>query len=162
MRAAFIKVDEIYTLLVRRLVFILLFVMFATTLVATIMRYVPAFPGLIWGEEVTRYASIWMVFLASAIGIRRGVHLGVDVFALLLPAQIRRFVTIAGLLLIFIFEWVLVYFGAIMTVSNMDQMSSALEMPMGLPFLAIPVGGLLMAYETGRELWAYVRSGTGR
>jgi TRAP-type C4-dicarboxylate transport system permease small subunit len=154
LRAAIIKMDEIYILLLRRLVFALLFVMFVVTLAGTFARYTPGITGLFWAEEVTRYTSIWMVFIASAIGLRRGVHLGVDVFVLLLPQRIRQIVAIIGLVLIFGFEWILVYFGAIMTISNMDQMSSALEMPMGLPFLAIPVGGLLMAYETGRELWA--------
>lgn len=155
LRAAFIKMDEIYSLLLRRLVFILLFVMFITTLAGTFARYTPGIPGLFWAEEVTRYTSIWMVFIASAIGLRRGVHLGVDVFILLLPERIRRIVLIVGLFLIFGFEWILVYFGVVMTISNMDQMSSALEMPMGLPFASIPIGGLLMAYETGREMWAY-------
>ena len=49
-----------------------------------------------------------------------------------------------------------VYYGSIMTVSNMEQMSSAMKMPMGWPFLALPVGGVLMAYETLRELWGLV------
>ena len=155
LRAAVNRMDAIYTLVLRRLVFVLLSVMVATTLAATIMRYVPALPGLVWAEEVTRYTSIWMVFIASAIGLRRGVHLGV--FVMILPPPIKKTIKISGLILVFIFEWVLVYFGAIMTVSNMDQMSSALEMPMGYPFLAIPVGGLLMVYETGRELVAAIR-----
>lgn len=157
LRAAIGRMDDLYNLLLRRLVFLLLFVMFATTLVATIFRYAPFLPGLTWAEEVTRYTSIWMVFLASAMGIRRGVHLGVDVFVILLPTGVRRLVTLFALSLVFVFEWVLVYFGVIMTVNNAEQMSSALEMPMALPFLAIPIGGLFMAYETGRELLSHVR-----
>ncbi len=152
-RAALFKMDRIYTILLRRLVFLFLFVMFATTLVGTICRYVPVLPGLFWAEEVTRYSSIWMVFIAAAIALRRGLHLGVDIFVLLLQPAVRRIVTVAGLLLILFFECVVVYYGSIMTVSNMDQMSSALKMPMGWPFLALPVGGLLMAYETARELY---------
>lgn len=161
LRAAFGRMDGIYTLLLRRLVFLFLFAMFATTLVGTLCRYVPMLPGLFWAEEVTRYASIWMVFIAAAIALRRGLHLGVDIFVLLLRPAVRRLVAIGGLLLIFFFECVLVYYGTIMTVSNMDQMSSALKMPMGWPFLALPVGGLLMAYETARELWAACRSPRG-
>lgn len=156
-RAALLRMDGVYTILLRRLVFLFLFVMFVTTLIGTICRYVPVLPGLFWAEEVTRYASIWMVFIAAAIALRRGLHLGVDIFVLLLPPAVRRVVTMAGLVLVLFFEFVVVYYGAIMTVSNMDQMSSALKMPMGWPFLALPAGGVLMAYETLRELWTTAR-----
>ena len=95
-RAGFLKMDEAYMIVLRRLVFFFLFVMFATTLLGTICRYVPALPGLFWAEEVTRYSSIWMVMLAVAIGLRRSLHLGVDIFVLLLPFAARRAVAIGG------------------------------------------------------------------
>jgi len=41
----------------------------------------------------------------------------------------------------------------------MDQQSTSLEFPMGYAYAAIPVGGVLMVYETVRAFLATVRTG---
>ena len=49
-----------------------------------------------------------------------------------------------------------------MTKANMDQLSSALEIRMGWPFLAIPVGGVLMIIETLRKINAILNETSTR
>lgn len=125
---------------------------------STAIRYlVPGLGGIYWAEEVTRYASIWMVFLASGLGVRYGVHLKVDLLTARLPAGVQHALNAFCCVLMLGFEAVLVWFGTVVTISNMDQQSTSLEMPMGVVYAAIPVGGVLMIFETARVLIATLR-----
>ena len=42
-----------------------------------VLRYVFNY-SLSWGEEVTRYAIVWMSFVGAGMGIRKGAHICVD------------------------------------------------------------------------------------
>ena len=133
-------------------------VMVAITFASTAVRFlVPGWGGIYWAEEVTRYTSIWMVFLGSGLGVRYGVHLHVDLVTARLPIGLQRTLTMLSCVLMMAFEGVLVYFGTIVALSNMDQQSSSLLIPMGVVYAAIPVGGLLMLFETVRVLIATIR-----
>lgn len=131
--------------------------MVAVTLLATLARQVPGAPTLFWAEEVTRYLSIWVVFLASGIAIQRGAHFGVDVFTEALPDPARRAVRLLALGLMMVFELVLIVAGYELARANMAQLSSALEMPMGFIFASIPVGGVLMLIATAGAMDRVVR-----
>ena len=61
-------------------------VMVTVTLAQVIFRYVIAAP-LPWSEELARYCFVWIVFLGGAIGLSRGIHLGVDLFVNMLPPR---------------------------------------------------------------------------
>lgn len=134
-------------------------VMVAVTFASTAIRFlVPGMGGIYWAEEVTRYTSIWMVFVAGALGIRYGVHLHVDLITSRLPPTPRRALRVFTCLLMLVFEGVLVWYGTMVMLSNMDQQSSSLLFPMGYVYAAIPVGGLLMGFETVRALLQALRT----
>ena len=59
-------------------------VMVIVTLAQVFFRYVIAAP-LPWSEELARYCFVCIVFLGGAIGLSRGIHLGVDLFVNTLP-----------------------------------------------------------------------------
>jgi C4-dicarboxylate transporter DctQ subunit len=156
-KAALARLDKAYALVQRRLIFLAFGFMVAITFIGTALRYLPGLPALYWAEEAARYLNIWVVFLASGIAIERSSHLGVDLFVRALPGRGERLVAAAALLLVMGFELLLIVYGAKMVEANMAQLSSALEIPMGWPFLAIPVGGLLMLVATLRRLLAVLR-----
>jgi len=142
-----------YVQVVEWLVIACLVVMSAVTFVSTAIRFlVPGVGGIYWAEEVTRYTSIWMVFLAGGLGVRYGVHLHVDLITARLPHGVQRALRVFSCLLMLVFEGVLVYFGTIVMLDTMDQQSSSLLLPMGYMYAAIPVGALLMIVETLRVL----------
>src|SRR4051794_30071075 len=146
--------QPVYVRVIEWLAIACLAVMVAVTFTSTAIRYLlPGWGGIYWAEEVTRYTSIWMIFLASGIGVRYGVHLHVDLLTARLPLPIQRALILFTCVLMLVFEAVLVYFGAEVTISNMDQQSSSLLMPIGVVYAAIPVGGVLMIIETVRVLF---------
>lgn len=157
--------QRIYVRLVEWLVILALAVMVAVTFISTAIRFlVPGMGGIFWAEEVTRYICIWMVFLASGLGVRYGVHLHVDLVTARLPDKVQLTLVVISCLLMVGFEVVLIWYGAIVAFSNMDQQSSSLLLPMGIFYAAIPVGGALMMFETLRVLIRAIRRlpGPGR
>ena len=142
------RLAAIYALSLRRLIALGFALMVLVTFTGTLFRYMPGLPPLYWAEEVTRYTSIWVVFLASGIAIERGAHIGVDIAVVALPDRLRRLALLLGLALLLVLEAVLVFYGLRLALANMTQFSSALEVRMGWVFMALPVGAVLMAIAT--------------
>jgi TRAP-type C4-dicarboxylate transport system permease small subunit len=136
-----------YDGVVRALVFAAFSVMLGAALAGTVSRYLPFLPPIAWGEEVTRYAGIWSVFLVSGLGLRHGAHLGVDMLTSRLPGGARRLVYLVVHALILAFVLLLLVAGVRLVRENVGQLSPALEWSMGWVYLCIPVGAGLMLVE---------------
>jgi TRAP-type transport system small permease protein len=122
-------------------------VMLGAALLGTITRYASFLPVIAWGEEVTRYAGIWAVFLVSGLGVRHGAHLGVDMVTSRLPAAVRRGARLFVYALVLAFAGLLLVAGIRLAWENTSQVSPALEWSMGLIYLCIPIGAALMIVE---------------
>ena len=142
--------------MVRTAAFVTFSVMLGAALVGTVTRYLTFLPVVSWGEEVTRYAGIWSVFLVSGLGLRYGAHLGVDMLTSRLPAGARRLVYLVVHALILAFILLLLVAGIRLVRENVGQLSPALEWSMGWVYLCIPIGAGLMLVEVlgllGRSL----------
>jgi len=117
------------------------------------IRFIPGFGGIFWAEEVTRYVSIWVVFLAAGLGMRWGIHLSADMLALALPERLRRVLFIFSYVMSMVFQGVLVFYGTQLAISNYAQQSASLQMPMTYAYAAIPVGAAIMLFETARLIY---------
>ena len=62
-----------------------------------IFRYVLNLP-LFWTEELARYCLVWSSLLGSAVAVKRGQHIAVDIFMERLPPILRRWLTIIALI----------------------------------------------------------------
>ena len=69
----------------------LLSAMVTIVLYGVFMRYI-MLSAVSWAEEAPIYMMIWVAFLAGGLCIRRGTHIGVDVFIKFLPQRVRIFV----------------------------------------------------------------------
>jgi TRAP-type C4-dicarboxylate transport system permease small subunit len=136
-----------YDGVVRALVVAAFSVMLGAALAGTVSRYLPFLPPIAWGEEVTRYAGIWSVFLVSGLGLRHGAHLGVDMVTSRLPTGARRLVYLLVHGLILAFVVLLLVAGIRLVRENTGQLSPALEWSMGWIYLCIPIGAGLMLVE---------------
>lgn len=112
--------------------------MIVVTLAQVIFRYVIAAP-LPWSEELARYCFVWIVFLGGAIGLSRGIHLGVDLFVNLLPERFRVGVEILSNVLISCFAASVTFASYPVISMNMMQHSPALGVKMSLIYIAIPI-----------------------
>ncbi len=113
---------------------------------SVIFRYLLLSP-ISWSEEVGRYVMIWVGFLAASIAAREGLHVGVDFLVQWVQPEVaiwlRRFAHVAmiGFLLI------VMSYGFILVANLWDQYSPVMDIRMTWPYLAIPVGSLLMLVQ---------------
>lgn len=151
---------RIYIGTVETLIILGLTVMVALTFASTAFRFA-GHGGIFWAEEVTRYVSIWVVFLGAGLGIRYGIHLSVEIIVERFPVPVQRVFYVVTYLLMMIFQWVLLYYGTLLAISNYAQQSASLRMPMTYANAAIPVGAAIMLLETIRLIVLEIR-GTHR
>ncbi|MCR9110289.1 MAG: TRAP transporter small permease [Rhodobacteraceae bacterium] len=119
-------------------------VMVLVTLAQVVFRYVIAAP-LPWSEELARYCFVWIVFLGGAVGLSKGIHLGVDLVVNLLPETARRVMDGLTTALIAIFAGTMIYASLPVLSMNMFQRSPALGVQMTWIYMAIPVSmGLIV------------------
>lgn len=103
--------------------------------------------ALPWAGEATRYAIIWLVFIAGSIGARNGAHISIDFLAETLPRRWAvRIARVAAILSSFTCA-LLTWFGAdlAMQMRNFGQTSPSLEWPMWIIYLSVPFGAALMS-----------------
>lgn len=111
--------------------------------------------GWEWAEEVARYSIVWIVFVGGSICARKGMHLAVDAMALRLSQTgqqyLRMFVNV--LCILFCIYLVIYGYGMAELARETEQITAALEIPIFYVYLAIPVGGALMAIRFVQDFY---------
>ncbi len=121
-------------------------------LVQVFFRYVVD-QSISWSEEAARYMMIWMGCLGAVVALRQGRHIGVRVLVERLPVRAyRNFIEPLVQLIIGAFLAILFWQGVKLSVFNHDQLSPALELPMLIPYAAVPVGALMMILDIVADL----------
>ena len=108
-----------------------------------IFRYLLHQP-IYWSEEFPRFILIWLTFLGSAIAMKNRSHLSISLLTNRLSVKKRIAVQFFANLLSLLFISILVWGGIIITILTMPNRTAALQMPTGLVYLAVPVGGAIM------------------
>jgi TRAP-type C4-dicarboxylate transport system permease small subunit len=125
----------------------LLVVMTANVLARSILN-----ADIAWNTEFGEFALVWATFLGGAAAARRGAHMCITEFVAMMPAYPRRFLEIAIRLVVLCLLVLLVRAGINIVDKTMDQRMSVLYWPVGLQYLAMPIGSgltlLFVAYET--------------
>lgn len=97
-----------------------------------------------WSEELARYLMVWLTMLGSAAVLRSGGHisvttlvdaLGPTALAVVLAMRDAAMVAASG---------VLAWWGILFAQMNSVQESAAMEIPMSIPYAALPVGAGLI------------------
>jgi C4-dicarboxylate transporter DctQ subunit len=132
--------------------------------VATVQVFLRYFfgTGFFWAEEVTVYACIWTAFLAAGLAVRGGEHLSVEMIQLVAGKRhartLARLIAVAGLAA----AAALLVYGIAFVESARDfgQTSPALQCPMWIIYLVLPLSGALMSIRFIQQIIS--PSGPGR
>ncbi len=95
--------------------------------------------SILWVEEAARYLMIWLTFLGMGPVLRYGGHLGIDTLQDAFPRHattIRRAI-FAVLLAFFVF---MVWVGLRYAAFAWGQTTPVLQIPIGIVYLAMPIG----------------------
>ena len=104
--------------------------------------------SIFWSDELARFLLIWISFLGMSVGVRRGAHPGIDSLVRALSPRSARLVLGFAIFVSLLFFAVMVGYGGALVLRTWAQRSVALELRMGIPYLAVPVSGLLMGLHT--------------
>jgi TRAP-type C4-dicarboxylate transport system permease small subunit len=117
--------------------------LFAVVVLAIIFRY--GFGQAVsWTEEVPRYMLIWISFLTAAVGILYRDHVGFDVLFNAMPRPVRRVLGLVLTGLIFIFGWVVFWYGIVFVQDFGGDLMETISYPNYWYYPAMPVSGFLM------------------
>ncbi|UOR11363.1 TRAP transporter small permease [Halobacillus amylolyticus] len=100
--------------------------------------------SIIWAEEFSRYAMVWLAFLGATIGIRHEEHTRIDFFLKLLPKKLKKLMEIVNKILCVIFLGVITYYSIIMFESTFSLLTPAMKIPIGLVHSILPATGIIM------------------
>jgi TRAP-type C4-dicarboxylate transport system permease small subunit len=115
---------------------------------------------LSWANELSTYMFVWMAKFGAALGVRTGIHVGVDVFVKRLSPAARKPVIVFALLCGALFTGVIGTLGAVYVYElDPDQTSPELELPSWIVYLCIPLGSFLMCFRFLQVMWRYLRTG---
>lgn len=137
---------EIVDRAVRALIALLLAVMVASVTWQIVSRYVLASPSS-WTEELARFMLIWIGLVGGAYAYRHGMHLGLDLLAERLPQRMRPLHAAAVHACVAVFALLVLVVGGgnlVALTYSLAQSSPALELPMAVVYLALPLSGVLI------------------
>lgn len=103
--------------------------------------------GFSWTEEAMRFGMIWLMMLGSVACIFRVEHMGIEMLEQLAGPNKARFVKSALYSLASIFCILILYYGFPLALRNAAQIAPASGIPMIYPYMALPVGSLLMLIQ---------------
>ncbi|TVR67046.1 MAG: TRAP transporter small permease [Spirochaetaceae bacterium] len=128
-----------------------------------VLRYVFSY-SIIWVEEFARYSIVWFIFLGASLAVREGKHASVDVLIRLLPPRVQKFFDVLDIVISMIFTLVVLWFGIRMVVriGQIGNITPALQIPMYIPYLAIPIGALMMTWRFLEKLLETLRAPAGQ
>lgn len=130
----------------------LLIVMTANVLARALLN-----ADIAWNTEFGEFALVWATFLGGAAAARRGAHMCITEFIEKIPAGLRRIIEIAIRLAVLALLVLLVRAGINIVAKTMDQQMSVLYWPVGLQYLAMPVGSGLSLFFIAYETWLVAR-----
>lgn len=105
-----------------------------------------------WNTEFGEFCLVWATFVGAAAAARRGSHMRISELVDAAGPRTRRLLEIGTRVAALLLLGLLVWRGMMIVNRTMDQEMSVLYWPVGLQYLAMPVGSLLtaiyVAYDT--------------
>jgi TRAP-type C4-dicarboxylate transport system permease small subunit len=114
--------------------------------------------SILWVEEVSRYLMIWLTFLGSGLVLRYGGHVGIDTLQNALPRHAPA-IRVAIFTLLIVFFATMLWLGARYSLVTWGQTTPVMQIPIGVVYLAMPIGFALLIVHLLLMTAPYVRQG---
>jgi len=117
------------------------------------MRHVMS-SSLSWSEELARFCFIWLVYIGISYGVKKQRHIKVDVLLLILKDKQKLIINIVANILFLTFAIFAVIYGYRISqqLLGFGQTSAGLKVPMGLVYMATPIGMGLTSIRIVQQL----------
>jgi TRAP-type C4-dicarboxylate transport system permease small subunit len=114
--------------------------------------------SILWVEEVSRYLMIWLTFLGAPVVLRYGGHVGIDTLQNALPRH-AAWIRLAIFVLLLTFFATMLWLGVRYSMVTWGQTTPVMQIPIGVVYLAMPIGFALMIVHLVLMMASYVRQG---
>lgn len=100
-----------------------------------------------WTEEMARYIHIFQVWIGASYAVKLRQHIRVEAFITRFHGVFRQVLEVLSILVWFVMALFLAVFGTELVLSSINhgQLAPAMQIPIWIPYLAIPLGGIGMA-----------------
>ena len=123
--------------LVRTIGILCLVSLFILILLQVVLRY--GFDrSYFFTEELGRYLLIWMTMAGMSLQCRKEGHIRVNFLLQRLQAKTRLVLDVIINVLVTAVLFIIVYTGILSTIFNHGQESPGMQLPLSLPFIAVP------------------------
>ena len=106
-----------------------------------------------WYDEIARACFVWVVFLGTAVGVKRHSHFDLHLVVGRFSRRIQDVAELLALLAIAGFAGVLLWQGWMLTEFGLMQRTPVMNMSKSWIYAAIPVGSALMIFYAMPALW---------
>lgn len=107
-------------------------------------------------EELARFLLIWVGLLGASYAAGKKMHLAIEVFQEKLQGKALIWVEIGIQVFIFLFALLAMVYGGLRLVFitlKLNQVSAALQIPLGYVYLVLPMSGFLIMLYTLAFMW---------
>jgi len=117
-------------------------------------------------EEIARFLLVWVGILGGAYAVGQRIHLAIDLLPSKLEGHRKAVLELLIEVCIFTFAALVLVFGGsglVWLTLDLGQTSAALQIPLGLVYLVLPLSGLLMMFYSaihGAEALSRLRTPT--
>lgn len=138
---------QLDNILSKIIIFIMAF-MVVNVLWQVFSRFVMKSPSS-FTEELARYLLIWLGILGASYATGQKLHLAIDLLPTKLKGSRKLFLNIIIELCILIFSLFVMVIGGtrlVLITFDLNQISAALQIPLGYVYLVIPISGIIMSF----------------
>jgi len=139
---------------IERLALLLFYTMLVATMAVEVVRREVFAYSSIWGEEIVRYAFIYLAWIGAASAVRERAHIRIDVLFNYVGPKAKALLYIFGDLVMLVFAVIAVWW-SLETVAvswKFGSVSHGLRMSMVWFLAAVPIGFSLMAFRLVQSL----------
>src|SRR5699024_9471064 len=99
-----------------------------------------------WTEEFARYIHIFQVWVGAGYAVKLREHIKIESFMNIIHGIPRKILELVSLIIWFLLALFLAYFGTMLVLESFryGQVSPAVQIPIWIPYLAVPIGGISM------------------
>jgi len=126
----------------------------ATIVTEVVRRFVLSYSS-IWGEEVARYAFIYLAWVGASIAVKDRAHIRIDVILHYLPTRGKALVYLFGDLCMLGLALLALYtaFESLQISMKFGSVTHGLRISLAWFLAAVPLGFLLMSYRLCQSIW---------
>ncbi len=124
-----------------------------TMAVEVLRREVFAYSS-VWGEEIVRYAFIYLAWIGAAAAVRERAHIRIDVIFEFCSARIKALLYLFGDLVMLVVACFALYWSweSLMVSMKFGSVSHGLRVPMAWFLSAVPIGFCLLLYRLQQSI----------